>query len=42
MLPPLNFFLSFRGASKTRTRNLEIIVLNYFWIPGLVLRTIPE
>ena len=25
---------SFRGASKTRTRNLEI--------PGLVLRTIPE
>jgi hypothetical protein len=26
--------MSFRGASKTRTRNLEI--------PGLVLRTIPE
>jgi hypothetical protein len=34
MIQVRNFRPSFRGASKMRTRNLEI--------PGLVLRTIPE
>ena len=32
---------SFRGASQTRTRNLDIVITSSR-IPGLVLRTIPE